>query len=89
MLYNIQSWVKKCQHCKTVKGSHTDPEPPQGSIVASDPMDLLLVHFMKLDPSKNGKENVLVMTDSFSKICVAVVTPNQKVKMVAKALIDK
>ena len=49
-------------------------------------MDLLLIDFMKLDPSKNGKENVL---DAFSKFCVAVVTPNQKAKMVAKALIDK
>ena len=44
---------------------------------------------MKLDPSKTGKENVLVMMDAFSKFCVAVVTANQKAKMVAKALIDK
>ena len=29
------------------------------------------------------------MTDAFSKFCVAVITPNQKAKMVAKALIDK
>ena len=25
LLYDIQSWVKKCQHCKTVKGPYTDP----------------------------------------------------------------
>ena len=89
VLYDVQSWVKNCQHCKTVKGPYTDPEPPQGSIVANNPMDLLLIDFMKLDPSRNGKENVLVMMDAFSKFCVAVVTPNQKAKMVAKALIDK
>ena len=52
-------------------------------------MDLLLIDFMKLDSNKKGKENVLVMTDAFSKFCVAVVTPKQKAKMVAKALIDK
>ena len=69
MLYNIQSWVKKCQHCKTVKGPYTDPEPPQGLIVANNPMDLLLVDFMKLDQSKNGKENVLVMTDDLQILC--------------------
>ena len=50
---------------------------------------MLLIDFMKLDPSRNGKENVLVMMDAFSKFCVAVITPNQKSKMVAKALIDK
>ena len=46
MLYDIQSWVKKCQCCKTAKGPYTDPESPQGSIVANNPMDLLLVDFM-------------------------------------------
>ena len=84
VLHDIQSCVKNCQCCKTAKGPYTDPEPPQGSIVASNPMDLLLIDFMKLDPSKNGKENVLVMTDAFSKFCVAAVTPNQKAKMVAQ-----
>ena len=89
MLYNIQDWVKKCQHLKPAKGPYTDPEPPQGSIVANNPMDMLLVDFMKLDPSKNGKKNVLVMMDAFSKICIEVITPNQKAKMIAKALVDK
>ena len=44
---------------------------------------------MKVDPSKDGKENVLVMTDAFSKFSVAVEMPNQQVKTVAKALVDK
>ena len=89
MLYDIQSWIKNCQCCKNAKDPYTDPEPPLWSIVANNPMDLLLIDFMKLDPSKNRKEDVLVMTDAFSKFCVAVITPNQKAKMVAKALIDK
>ena len=52
-------------------------------------MDLLCIDFMKVDPSKDGKENVLVMTDAFSKFSVAVVTTNQQAKTVAKALVDK
>ena len=52
-------------------------------------MDLLCIDFMKVDPSKDGKENVLVMTDAFSKFSVAVVMPNQQAKTVAKALVDK
>ena len=48
-------------------------------------MDLLCIDFMKVDPSKDGKENVLVMTDAFSKFSVAVVTTNQQVKTVAQS----
>ena len=51
-------------------------------------MDLLCIDFMKVDLSKDGKENVLVMTDVFSKFSVAVVMPNQQVKTVTKALLD-
>ena len=43
----------------------------------------------KIDPSKTGKENVLVMMDAFSKFSIAVVTPNQKALTVAKALVEK
>ena len=52
-------------------------------------MDLLCIDFMKVDMNKDGKENVLVMTNAFSKFSVAVVMPNQQAKTVAKALVDK
>ena len=52
-------------------------------------MDLLCIDFMKVDWNKDRKENVLVMTDAFSKFSVAVVMPNQQAKTVAKALVDK
>ena len=35
--------------------------------------------------SKDGKENVLVMTDTCSNFTVTVVTPNQQAKTVIKA----
>ena len=69
LLQDITRWVKNCQtkQCQTAKGPYVDPDPAQGSIVANNPMDLLCIDFMKVDPSKDGKENVLVMTDAFSK----------------------
>ena len=39
--------------------------------------------------SKDGKENILVMTDIFSNFTLAVITPNQQAKTVAKALVDR
>ena len=42
-----------------------------------------------MDPSGNGKENVLVLTDAFSKFSQAFVTPNQKAITMAKIIVDK
>ena len=71
------------------QGSVFDPDPSQGSIIANNPMDLLCIDFMKVDLSKYGKENVVVMTDAFSKFSVAVAMPKQQAKPIAKALVDK
>ena len=89
MLQDFTRWNKNCKQCQTAKCLYVDPDPAQGSIVANNPKDLLCIDFMKVDPSKDGKDNVLVMTNAFSKLSVAVVMPNQQVKTVAKALVDK
>ena len=49
-------------------------------------MDPLCICFIKMDPSKNGKRNILVMTETFSKFSVAVLIPNQTAKPDTKAL---
>ena len=89
LLQDITNWVKNWKQCQTAKSPYVDPDPAQGSIIANNLMDLLCIDFMKVDPSKDGKENVLAMTDAFSKFSVAVVMPNQQAKTVAKALVDK
>ena len=52
-------------------------------------MDLLCINFTKVDPSKSGKENILVLTDAFTKFSLGFVTPNQKALTIAKILVDK
>ena len=69
LLQDFTRWVKNYKWCQTAKGLYVDPDPAQGSIVANNPIDLLCVDFMKVDPSKDGKGNALVMTNAFSK-CV-------------------
>ena len=56
---------------------------------AHNPLDLVCLDFIKIDPSKTGKENILVITDTFAKFSLAVCTPNQTSKTVAKILIEK
>ena len=52
-------------------------------------MDLVCIDFTKVDPLKDGKENILVLTDAFTKFSQAFVTPNQKVITIAKILVDR
>ena len=58
-------------------------------LVANNPFDLVCMDFTKMNPSKDDKENVLLMTDAFSKSIAAMVTPNRKTHTVAKMLVDK
>ena len=52
-------------------------------------MELLCIDFRKVNPSEDGKENVLVLTDTFSKFSEAFITPNQKAFTITKFLVDK
>ena len=45
--------------------------------------------FYKVDPSKDSKENILVLTDAFTNFSQAFVTPNQKSITITKILVDK
>ena len=71
------------------KGHYLGPDMQQGSLVVHNLMDLLCINFTKLNPSKDNKEDVLVLTDAFSKFSQAFVTPNQKPITVTKLLMDK
>ena len=42
-----------------------------------------------MDHSKDGKADILVMTDAFSNFTLAVVAPNMQAKTVAKDLVDR
>lgn len=60
-----------------------------GHLLASRPNKILAIDFTLLEPSRNGYENVVVMTDVFSKITVAVPTRDQRASTVAQVLISE
>ena len=45
---------------------YNQPKPKIGHLEANYPLDLVCLDFTKIDPSKSGKENVLIITDAFS-----------------------
>ena len=89
MAADMSNWVSQCSHCQVAKGNYTTPRPKIGHLESNNPMDLLCLDFTKIDPSRTGKENVLIMTDAFFKFSITVMTLNQRALTVAKVLVDK
>ena len=89
MAKDAQNWVTNCRHCQIARGDYNQPKPKIGHLEAHNPLDLVCLDFAKIDPSKTGKENVLVITNAFTKFSLAVCTPNQTAKTVAKILVKK
>ena len=89
MFADTDHWLSQCKRCLVSKGNYNEPKTLQGSLVAHQPLELLCIDFTKVDIAKGGKENVLVLTDTFSKYSQAFITSNQKALTVAKLLVDK
>ena len=87
MAKDAQNWVTNCRCCQIARGNYNQPKPKIGHLEAHSPLDLVCLDFTKIDPSKTGKENVLIITNAFTKFSLAVCTPNQTAKMVAKILV--
>ena len=89
MNHDATEYVTNCHWCHVAKGHYTGLHTQQGSLVANNPLDLLCIDFLKVDPSRDGKENILVLTDAFTKFSQAFITNNQKALTVAKILVEK
>ena len=89
MNHDATDYVTNCHRCHVAKGHYTGPHTQQGSLVANNPLDLLCIDFLKVDPSRDSKENILVLTDAFTKFSQAFITNNQKALTIAKVLVEK
>ena len=89
MNHDVTEYITNCHQCHVTKGHYTGPQTQQGSHVAINPLDLLCIDFMKVDTSRGGKENILVLTDAFTKFSQAFITNNQKALTITKILVSK
>ena len=81
--------VTNCHWCHVAKGHYTGTHTQQGFLVVNNPLDLLCIDFLKVDPSMDGKENILVLTDAFTKFSQAFITNNQKAPTITMILVKK
>lgn len=85
MATDVEVKIKTCNRCVCRK---TPPEraAPLVNIQVSRPLELVCMDFLSLEPDRSNTKDILVITDYFTKYAVAIPTPNQKAKTVAKSL---
>ena len=84
---DIINRVKNCERCIKRK-TYPKPSAELVNIVSTQPMELVCIDFLSLEQSKGGFENVLVITDHFTRYAQAFPTRNQLAKTTAKVLFE-
>lgn len=87
MFRDIEKRVTECHRCLCRKAGVRKEVAPMVGVSSSAPLELVCVDFLSMPPSR-GYENILVITDHFSKLAHAVPTKNQTAKTTAKALYE-
>lgn len=85
----IRDWCVKCQRCSLAKNTQPQVRAPMGHLLASQPNEILAIDFSLLEPARDGREQVLVMTDVFSKFTQVVPTRDQRAATVADILVKE
>ena len=85
MAEDVGNKVRTCLPCVRRK-CHIPDRASLVKIQTSQPMELLCIDFLSLEPAKGGVENVLVMTDHFTRYAHAVPTKNQTARTTAQVL---
>ena len=77
-------YANKCQIC--LKRKATPDVAPLQPIVANQPMKLVHIYFLSIEPSKVNIENVLVITYHFTRYAQAYPSKTQTAQASAKML---
>lgn len=83
MSTTIHDWCVRCERCSLAKSTQPQVRAPMGHLLASKLNDILAISFSLLEPATDGREQVLVMTNVFSKFTQVVPTRDQRASTVA------
>uniref|UniRef100_A0A672HYG9 Gypsy retrotransposon integrase-like protein 1 n=1 Tax=Salarias fasciatus TaxID=181472 RepID=A0A672HYG9_SALFA len=89
MGHEVKEWCQRCERCALAKCTQPRVRAPMGHLLAAKPNQVLAIDFTLLEPSRDGKELVLVMTDVFSKFTQAIPTRDQRAATVGDVLVKE
>ena len=78
--------IAKCSRC--LKRKSTPQVAPLQPILVSQPLELVHLDYLSLEPSKGNIENVLVITDHFTRYALAYASKTQTAQATARILLD-
>ena len=85
MTDSVREYDKTCLSCIKRK-SHLQERAPLVNVKTTHPLELLCVDLLSLEPCKGGIENILVITDHFTRYVHTMLTKNQAAKTTALVL---
>ena len=87
MAAQVKEHIGKCHQCLTFNAKQ--PKAPLENIMVTHPLELVHLNYLCLEPGKGLDENVLVVTDHFTRYAQAYFTRTQTIQTTAKTLWDK
>ena len=88
MRADVTDHCARCKICKIAKKPTISQSTTRQHLLANEPLELLAMDFTLLEKSSSGFENVLVVTDVFTKFTIAIPCKDQTAKTVAKILVN-
>ena len=85
MSEDVKTKVRDCPVCIRRKPGISQ-KAPLVNIVTTQPMELICIDYLSLEASAGGIENILVITDHYTRLAYAIPTKNQTAKTTAQAL---
>lgn len=85
MFADIQKWCSECPQC-VLRKKPTNSTVSLTPITASYPLELITMDFLSLEASVGGFENIMVLTDHFTKFAWAAATRDQTAKTTVRVM---